>query len=116
MRSNGNPHPFLRPQAGGRARIKLIAMVGPTAVGKTSLAIRLAEKFNGEVVGADSRQIYKLMDIGTAKPTAAERARVPHHLIDLVLPDETLTLAQYKQLANATVAGIAARGRLPFLV
>src|SRR5712692_3890079 len=100
----------------GTSNIRLIAIVGPTAVGKTSLAIRLAETFNGEIIGADSRQIYRHMDIGTAKPTAAERARVPHHLIDVVAPDETLTLAQYKQLANAAIADIAARGKLPFLV
>ncbi|MEP7198654.1 MAG: isopentenyl transferase family protein, partial [Chloroflexota bacterium] len=96
--------------------IHLIAIVGPTAVGKTALAIRLAEQFDGEIIGADSRQIYRAMDIGTAKPTAEERARVPHHLIDLVAPDETLSLGQYKQLANDEIAEIAARGKLPFIV
>lgn len=95
---------------------KLVAIVGPTAVGKTEFAIQLAEQFGGEIIGADSRQIYRLLDIGTAKPTATERARVPHHLIDIVQPDETLTLGQYKALANDVIADIWARGKLPLLV
>ncbi len=98
------------------ARIPVIAIVGPTAVGKTALAIALGERFGGEAIGADSRQIYRYMDIGTAKPTAAEQARIPYHLIDLVAPDETLTLMQYKQLANDCIRSIYARGKLPLLV
>ena len=86
------------------SRAKLVAIVGPTAVGKTEFAIQLAEQFSGEIIGADSRQIYRLLDIGTAKPTAAERAHVPHHLIDFVQPDQTLTLGQYKALATAAMA------------
>lgn len=96
--------------------IPLIAIVGPTAVGKTALSIRLAQQFNGEIVSADSRQVYRGMDIGTAKPTPAERAAVPHHLIDIVDPDEAFSLAVYQDLATAAIADIAARGRLPFLV
>lgn len=96
--------------------IPLLAVVGPTASGKTSLALSLAERFNGEIVGADSRQIYRGMDIGTAKPTPAQRARVPHHLLDLVSPDEPYTLADYQTDANAAIQGVWARGRLPLLV
>jgi tRNA dimethylallyltransferase len=118
MPSRVSPHPNPLPHEGERATIsiKLIAIVGPTAAGKTSLAIRLAETCDGEIIGADSRQIYRHMDIGTAKPTASERARVSHHLIDLVEPDETLTLGQYKQLANAAIEEISSRGKLPFIV
>ena len=97
-------------------RIRLLAIVGPTAAGKTALAIRLAERFGGEIVGADSRQIYRGMDIGSAKPSLAERSRAPHHLIDIVAPDEALTLGQYKELATASIQAIAARGKLPLLV
>lgn len=94
----------------------LIAIVGPTAVGKSALALRLAQEFRGEIVSADSRQIYRGMDIGTAKPNAAERQRVPHHLIDLVNPNVTFTLAEYQRLAYAVIAQIHARGNVPFLV
>ncbi len=96
--------------------IRLLAIVGPTAVGKTSLSLRLASLFNGEVISADSRQVYRGMDIGTAKATPAERAQVPHHLIDVVDPDGELTLAHYQRLASTTIADVAARGRLPMLV
>ncbi len=117
MQSNVDPHPAISLSAGeDSCRIKLAAVVGPTAVGKTALSIALAKKFAGEIIGADSRQIYRCMDIGTAKPTRDDRARVPHHLIDLVDPDETLTLAQYKQLANQKIHDIHARGKLPLLV
>jgi tRNA dimethylallyltransferase len=94
----------------------LIALVGPTGVGKTAFSIRLAEEFRGEIVSADSRQVYRGMDIGTAKPTEEERRRVPHHLLDLVNPGESFTLAQYQHLAYDTIAGIHGRGSLPFLV
>lgn len=94
----------------------LLALVGPTAVGKTALSLELAEALDGEIVSADSRQIYRHMDIGTAKPTPAERARVPHHLIDVVDPDQPLTLAEYQRLAYAAIADIHRRGRLPLLV
>lgn len=96
--------------------IDLIAIVGPTAAGKTALSLALAERLGGEVVSADSRQIYRGMDIGTAKATPEERARVPHHLIDVVDPDEVLTLAEYQALATRAIEDIAARGKTPLLV
>ncbi|MBM4427762.1 MAG: tRNA (adenosine(37)-N6)-dimethylallyltransferase MiaA [Chloroflexi bacterium] len=94
----------------------LILIVGPTAVGKTELSIQLAQSLNGEIVSADSRLFYCGMDIGTAKPSPAEMARVPHHLIDIVKPDETLSLAVFQQKAQAIIMDIRARGKLPFLV
>jgi tRNA dimethylallyltransferase len=94
----------------------LVVILGPTAVGKTALSVRLAEALDGEIVSADSRQIYRGMDIGTAKATADEQARVPHHLLDVVDPGQVLTLAQYQGLAYAAVDDILARGRIPFLV
>jgi tRNA dimethylallyltransferase len=111
------PAPSETPVAG---MIPLLVLVGPTAAGKTALAIALAERLAGEMeseaVAADSRQIYRLMDVATAKPTPEERARLPHHLIDVVWPDESFTLAQYQEQANAAIADIWARGRLPLLV
>ncbi len=94
----------------------LVALVGPTAVGKTAAAIELAKRFSGEIVSADSRLVYRGMDIGTAKPTPAERARVPHHLIDLRSPEETYSLAEYRHDALEAIDAIHARGRLPLLV
>ncbi len=94
----------------------LLAIVGPTAVGKTALAIALARRIGGEIVSADSRQIYRKMDIGTAKPTPEERAVVPHHLIDIRDPDEEFSLATYQELALEALAAITARGRVPLLV
>jgi tRNA dimethylallyltransferase len=94
----------------------LLVILGPTAAGKTALAVRLGQRFNGEVISADSRQIYRGMDIGTAKATPAERAAVQHHLIDIVDPDGELTLAHYRRLATAEIAEAWARGKLPMLV
>src|SRR5512143_686637 len=94
----------------------LIAILGPTGVGKTALSIQLAEEFQGEIVSADSRQVYRGMDIGTAKPDEAEQRRVSHHLLDLVEPGEPFTLAQYQQLAYRVIAEINRRGRVPFVV
>jgi tRNA dimethylallyltransferase len=94
----------------------LILIVGPTAVGKTELAIQLAEKLNGEVISADSRLFYRGMDIGTAKPSREELARVPHYLIDIVNPDETLSLAVFQEKAKHIIADIHMRGKIPFLV
>lgn len=93
-----------------------ILIVGPTAVGKTELAIRLAEKMNGEIVSVDSRLFYRGMDIGTAKPSKKEMASVPHHLIDIVNPDETLSLAVFQDMARDVIADIHNRNKLPFLV
>jgi tRNA dimethylallyltransferase len=95
---------------------KLIAVVGPTAMGKTALGIRLARAIDGDIVGADSRQVYRRMDIGTAKPTPEERAMAPCHLLDVVDPDEPFSLAQYLELATAALDDIWARGRQPLLV
>lgn len=94
----------------------IILIVGPTAVGKTELAICLAERLNGEIVSADSRLFYRGMDIGTAKPSQAETTRVPHHLIDIVNPDETLSLAVFQEMAREVISQIHSRGKLPFLV
>lgn len=94
----------------------LVVIVGPTASGKTSLAIRLAEEYDGEIICADSRTIYRGMDIGTAKPTADEQARVPHWGLDLVYPGEYFSAAQFKQYAVQKIAEIRSRGRTPFLV
>lgn len=94
----------------------LILIIGPTAVGKTELSIQLAERLKGEILSADSRLFYRGMDIGTAKPTFEERARVPHHLINVADPDETWSLAVFQQKATETIADIHARGKLPFLV
>jgi tRNA dimethylallyltransferase len=95
---------------------KLIAIIGPTAVGKTRLAIHLASRFNGEIINADSRQIYRKMDIGTAKPNKNELASLPHHLIDIIEPTKEFSLAEYQQLANDAIEDIQSRGKIPFLV
>jgi len=95
---------------------KIVAIVGPTASGKTALGIALAKKFDGEIVSADSRQIYRGMDIGTAKPTIAERRAIPHHLIDIKNPDEEYTVADYKTDAIAALDDIITRGKLPIIV
>lgn len=115
-------NPFLR-QTGSSLmqqtnKLPLILIVGPTAVGKTELAIQLAEGFpsGGEIVSADSRLFYRGMDIGTAKPTREEQARAPHHLIDIVNPDEILSLAVFQQKAREAIAGIHIRNKMPFLV
>ena len=97
-------------------KLPLILIVGPTAVGKTELAIQLAERMNGEIVSADSRLFYRGMDIGTAKPSREEMARVPHHLIDIADPDEILSLAVFQQKAREAIADIHTRSKLPFLV
>jgi tRNA dimethylallyltransferase len=94
----------------------LVVVVGPTAAGKTALAVRLAEAVGGEIVSADSRQIFRGMDVGTAKATPEEQARAPHHLLDVVDPDETLGLAQFQEMAFSAISDITARGRVPFLV
>ena len=94
----------------------LIVILGPTAIGKTSLALDVAEAVNGEIVGADSRQVYRYMDIGTAKPTAEQSRRVRHHLIDIVEPDEPLGLAQYQRKTYSAIDAIQRRGNLPLLV
>jgi tRNA dimethylallyltransferase len=95
---------------------KLVAIVGPTGIGKTKLAIQLALRFNGEIINADSRQIYRYMNIGTAKPNKEELAAVPHHLVDIINPNQEFSLPEYQKLANEAINGIQLRGKLPFLV
>jgi tRNA dimethylallyltransferase len=97
-------------------KLHLIIIVGPTAVGKTELAIQLANRLNGEIVSADSRLFYRGMDIGTAKPTRAEMRAIPHHLIDIANPDEILSLAVFQQKATEIIGDIHKRNKLPFLV
>ena len=95
---------------------KLIVILGPTATGKTSLAIKLAKQFNGEIVSADSRQIYKEMAIGIAKPTKKEMKSVPHHLIDFISPNKNFNVALYKKKAVKIIKQIHDKGKVPFLV
>jgi tRNA dimethylallyltransferase len=99
-----------------KALIPLIVIVGPTAVGKTEIAIQLAEHLDGEIVSADSRLFYRGMDIGTAKPTPEECNRVPHHMIDVAEPDEEWNLAIFQRAAQSAIFEIHSRGHLPFLV
>ena len=94
----------------------LVVLAGPTAVGKTAAAIALAPSFAGEVVNADSRYLYRGLDIGTAKPTQAERAGIPHHLIDILAPTDPMSLATFQDQANAAIADVLGRGKLPLLV
>jgi len=95
---------------------RLVAIVGPTATGKSRLALHLAQTFNGEIVSADSRQVYRHMDIGTAKPSPQELSLVPHHLVNIVNPDEDFSLAQYQQLAYKAIKDIQQRNKLALLV
>ena len=97
-------------------RTPLLAIVGPTAAGKSALALGLARTYDGEIVSADSRQVYRWMDIGTAKPAPGELSAVPHHLIDMVDPDEPFNLAMFLERARASIHSIGARSRLPILV
>ena len=93
----------------------MVAVAGPTGSGKSDLALLLAEKFDGEIVNCDSLQVYRHFDIGTAKLPLAERRGIPHHLIDILDPDQLFTAGEYARLARATIAEISARGRLPIL-
>jgi tRNA dimethylallyltransferase len=97
------------------AKPKIIIICGPTGVGKTSTAIALAPYFGGQIIGADSMQVYKYMDIGTAKPTAAERARVVHHMIDIAAPDQSLDAARYSELARAKILELDRQHVTPFV-
>ncbi len=98
------------------AKPKIFIICGPTGIGKTAVAIDVAQHFNGQIVGADSRQIYKYMDIGTAKPTAAEQARVVHHMVDIVEPDEGFDAAQYAERARAKIIELGEKQIRPFVV
>ena len=99
-----------------QSKPKAIIICGPTGVGKTSFAIELAKRFQGEIIGADSMQIYRHMDIGTAKPTLAERSMVPHHMVDIVDPDEPFDAESYATLSLSIVMALQARQVLPFVV
>jgi tRNA dimethylallyltransferase len=94
---------------------KLLVICGPTATGKSALAVEIAKIFDGEIISADSRQVYRGLDIGSAKITHAEMQRIPHHLIDIANPQNTFTIAEYKKLADAKIAEIISRGKLPII-
>ena len=98
------------------ARQRLWFLVGPTASGKTALGLEAAERAGAEILSLDSMAVYRGMDVGTAKPTRAERARVPHHLIDLVEPHEAFSTGRYLEAAEAAIAAVAGRGRIPLFV
>ena len=108
--------PADEPLPGSEGAAPLVVIVGATAVGKTAVALRLAEAVGGEIVSADSRQVHRGMDVGTAKPAPEERLRVRHHLLDLLDPDATLGLAEFQQLAFGAIDDITRRGGLPILV
>src|SRR5436309_2652681 len=95
---------------------RLVCIVGPTGSGKTALALDLAARFGAEIVSADSRQIYRGLDVGTAKPTPVEQARVRHHCLDLIEPGEPFDAARFRRAADDAIADIRARRRVPFVV
>jgi tRNA dimethylallyltransferase len=97
-------------------KINLVAIVGPTASGKSALAMKIAKQFSGEIIAADSRTIYRGMDIGTAKPSKADQAAVPHWGLDLAEPGESYSAARFKEYALAKITDISSRGKLPILV
>jgi tRNA dimethylallyltransferase len=96
--------------------MKVAAIVGPTAVGKTELSLQVAERLDAEIVSIDSMQLYEGMDVGTAKPSVEERARVPHHLLDLFEPTREVTVAEFQELARSAIEDVDGRGKLPLLV
>jgi tRNA dimethylallyltransferase len=102
--------------AGAVVEPTVLALVGPTAAGKSEIALDIARRLGAEIVGADSRQVYRRLDIGSAKPSAAERALAPHHLIDVAEPAETFNCARYRELALAAIADIQRRGRRVLVV
>ena len=97
------------------SKSNMVVVIGPTAIGKTQLAIYIAEQFSGEIINTDSRQVYRYMDIGTAKPSISDRTRVPHHMIDINLPDNDFSLGEFIKLANVSIEQITARGNLPIV-
>lgn len=111
-----SPQPWIRREAQGGEGPILPAIVGPTASGKSSLALAVARRLPVEIVSVDSQAVYRGLDLGTAKPTAAERAEVPHHLIDVADPAEEFSAARFVEEAESAIAGIRGRGRIPLLV
>lgn len=99
-----------------QAADQLIVIVGPTASGKSDAAMQLAIQFNGEIICADSRTVYRELDVGTAKPSAQDQLAVPHHLVDIKAPSERFSAAEFQQLANKAIANIQERGKMPILV
>jgi tRNA dimethylallyltransferase len=97
-------------------KIPIIIILGPTAVGKTDIAIEVSKKLNAEIISADSMQVYKYMDIGTAKPSEEERQCIPHYLLDVVYPDEDFNVSLYKRLADNKIKEVHSRGKLPLVV
>lgn len=97
-------------------QLPLIVVAGPTASGKSALALELAERYSGEIICADSRTVYRGMDIGTAKPSADDQKRVPHHLLDVANPDQRFTAADFQRLARGAIDEIWGRGKVPFVV
>ena len=95
---------------------KVVVIVGPTASGKTAVSIELAKKINGEIISADSMQIYKYMDIGTAKPTLDEMQGIKHYMLDVVMPDETFNVAKYKSMAESAIEEVLKKGKVPIIV
>jgi len=95
---------------------KLIAIIGPTGIGKSRLGLSIARDCNGEIISADSRQVYRYMDTGTAKPAREEMDEIPHHLVDIINPDESFSLANFIDMAGRTIEEVAGRGKLPLLV
>ncbi|AKG53512.1 tRNA dimethylallyltransferase [Dehalogenimonas sp. WBC-2] len=95
---------------------KLIAIVGPTGSGKSDLAVRLAKIYDGEVINADSRQLYRFLDIGVAKPTISDRGGIPHHLFDIIDPDKDFNLADYQKITRGSIKNVQSQNKLPFLV
>lgn len=100
----------------GRQPSSLVVIVGPTASGKSALGLEFARRYDGEIICADSRTVYRGMDIGTAKPSPAERAEIPHHLLDIVFPDQTFTAAEFKRRALILIDDIAIRDRVALMV
>ena len=96
--------------------LPLVVITGPTASGKTAVALDIARQINGEIICTDSRTVYKHMDIGTAKPSSAERLQIPHHLLDLIEPDEHLSVGEFQDLAEAAIENIWKRGHVPMMV
>ncbi len=107
---------MMRELEGREEKPLVLAVVGPTASGKTALAIEIAERFGAEIVNADSRQVYRGLDIGSAKPTPDQQQRVPHHLLDVVAPDEPFDCARFEQLARQAIADIHRRGKRALVV